>query len=105
MPIKSRQISTNGREFYSDFFVVKRDGRLQEAESAPVREQVRVSILGDRRPYDLLVKVAVETLNNNGEYQTVRFDKGLARVITRRIQKTLHERLEHRNSIDDFRAF
>ena len=104
MPIRSRKVSSNGREFYSEFFVVKK-GSFQEAENAQVRDQARVNILGDRRPYDLVVKVAVEAIDNRGEYRTIRFDKGLARVISRRIQKTLHERLEHRNIIDDFRAF
>lgn len=105
MPIRSQRVSSNGREFYSDYFKIGRNGRFQPAENDAVRYQARAKILGDERPYDLIVKVAVEKRDNSGNYATVRYDKGMAMIILRRIQKTLHERREHHGNIDDFRAF
>ncbi len=105
MPIRSRRVSTNGREFYSDYFKIGRNGRFQQAENDTVRYQARAKILGDERPYDLIIMVAVEERDSSGNYATVRYDKAMAMVILRRIQKTLHERREHHGNIDDFRAF
>ncbi len=105
MPAGTMKISPNGREFFSNYFIVTANGDFAKAKYPPKRYQTRVVILGERRPYDVIVKVAVQLRNSNGNYETDHFNKGMARVISRRIQITLHKRLEHRNFIDDFRAF
>ena len=105
MPAGTMKVSTNGREFFSNYFVVAPNGRFVKSKYPPKRYRAHVFILGDRRPYNIVVRVAVQLRNSDGDYDTDHFNKGMARVISRRIQITLHESLEQRNFIDDFRAF
>lgn len=104
LPLGKRTESRNGREFYSNYFLVKK-GEYEEALSTTKRNFAVITILGDRRPYQIEVVVIIEHRNQSGEFSKVGYDTGLARVITRRIQKTLHERRDNRNIIDDFRVF
>lgn len=104
LPLGQRTVSANGREHTSNYFSVK-NGEYESAVNAKTRNYAVITILGDRRPYQLEVIVVVERRTEDGEYYRSGYDEGLARVITRRIQKALHERREDRNIIDDFRVF
>lgn len=104
LPVGKRSQSQNGREFFSEYFIV-RSGDYEEAQDSPLRNFAHILILGDRRPYRIDVVVMQEKRTSSGDYRMVKYDEGLARVITRRIQKTLHKRREDRNIIDDFRVF
>ena len=103
-PIKVRRQSSNGREFYSEYFIEKK-GQYVEAINAPVRMTAALFLLGDRRPYTIEIKVLVESRGSGASYSVVKHDEGIARVISRRIEKTLYQRREDRNIIDDFRVF
>lgn len=105
LPLGTRKQSQNGREYYSNYFVMKSGGEFEDAETAVARQSISITILGDRRPYDLLILAPTEKRDSSGNYVFIRNDQRLATVISRRIQKTLNERREDRNIIDDFRAF
>ncbi len=104
LPAKSRGQSASGREFKTVYFVQKK-GEFEEVEGGLYRSYASIEIHGDRRPYSIVVQVPVEKRTSEGHYELFKYDEGTARVITRRIQKALHERREDRNIIDDFRAF
>lgn len=104
LPVRARGQSVSGREFKSAYFV-QRNGEFEESDGGPTRSYVIAEIIGDRRPYSISVQVVVEKRTGEGHYTQDRADERLARVISRRIQKALHERREDRNIIDDFRAF
>ncbi len=102
LPVGRRSVSRNAREFYSEYFVEK-DGKFESYEKGDTRYYAIIRVLGDRRPYDMDVDVVEE--HKHSRFQKVGSDERLARVIKRRVQKTLYERREDRNIIDDFRPF
>ena len=102
-PLGTRQISTNGREFYSNYFVPK-GKKLMDAAKMARRYYAKISILGDRRPYKIEVVVVKEKRVASG-YEMVRHDQRIAKALLKRIQKRLDESRGKRNVIDDFRAF
>ncbi len=104
LPLGKRGQSANERELYSEYFVEK-GGEYVAARGVPTRRYAHITILGDRRPYKIEVQVIVESRGSRGEYSHQKYDEGMARVITRRIQNALHKRREDRNIIDDFRVF
>lgn len=73
---------------------------------AKMRERViaRVVIMGDRRPYDILVQVYLER-KVRGTWVEVGLDEGLSQEFAKEINRELIESRENRNVIDDFRAF
>jgi len=105
LPGGKRSVSQNARTFTSNYFGVKKDGTFEEAPEASTRYAAQITIYGDRRPYTIGVIVFKEKRSGNGEYDKLGPDEGLARVVSRRIQKTLHERREDRSIIDEFRIF
>jgi hypothetical protein len=104
LPLGKRKQSQNTRVFYSSYFLVKK-GEYEAAADHPYRNYAEIFILGDRRPYKIEVRVITEKRERDGEYSLIKYDEGLARVISRRIQMALHKRREDRNIIDDFRVF
>lgn len=71
-----------------------------------MRERViaRVVIMGDRRPYDILVQVYLER-KVRGSWVEVGLDEDLSMEFAKEINRELIESRENRNVIDDFRAF
>lgn len=109
LPGGRRQMSANGREYKSEYFVVA-NGKIQLAGNASDRFYAHIFILGDRRPYTLHVSVLREHSVKGGEdynrkFETYATDERIAKVITKRIQETLSKRRDDRNIIDDFRVF
>jgi hypothetical protein len=104
LPLGKRKQSQNSREFFSEYFVMKR-GEYEEGGHASVRYFAHILILGDRKPYNVDVVVEVEQRRDDGSYTRTDYDEGLARMISRRIQSSLHKRRDHLNIIDDFRVF
>jgi len=104
LPLGQRQLSSNGREYTSQYFIMKQ-GEFAEAVGTSSRNFAVISILGDRRPYKIEVVVTIESRDASGQYRVVKYDQGMARVISRRLEKALHKRREDRNIIDDFRVF
>lgn len=104
LPVDRASVSTNGREFYSAPFI-KDQGGFKKVKEAKAHMVAVIKVLGDRRPYSIEVTVLIQKRQASGDYLNVGYDKGLARVISRRIQKELYQRRERRNIIDDFKVF
>jgi hypothetical protein len=112
MPLGLRQTSPNGREYFSDYFIAS-DRKFKPAEKSPVRSYAHVLVLGDRRPYviEVLVhtekasKAAMAASGNTTGYEEIGLDKGLAKVVRKRVLQQLNKRREDLNIIDDFRVF
>jgi hypothetical protein len=104
LPLGKRSQSQNARTFYSEYFIYNK-GEYLSGNAQPVRYFAEITILGDRRPYKMEIRVAKEQRQSEGNYVLSNYDEGLTRVITRRIQNALHKRREDRNIIDDFRVF
>jgi len=99
-----RITSENGRELFSNFY--DRKGHSDE-ESKNLRERLytHVTILGDRRPYDIQIEVVVELRDKGGAYRKVENDDARAEKIAVDIQKALVQSRDNRNIIDDFRPY
>jgi hypothetical protein len=104
LPLGKRFESLNNREYYSEYFVTK-GGEFESAQGKNFRMTVHIILLGDRRPYKIQISVPVEKRMSNGHYQLVKYDEGLAKMISRRMSSALHKRRDDRNIIDDFRVF
>jgi len=99
-----RNTSTNGRELISRYH--DKVGNFDDAIKAnKERRFTKVTILGDRRPFDVQVEVFIEQKTPEGFYEVVEQDDRLAQEMAAKIKKALHQGLEKRNMIDDFRAF
>lgn len=99
-----RRMSQNGREFTSNYMDNK--GRMIEsAKKAKERRFAHVTILGERRPYDILVNVVLEDKLEDGTYIESGDDEALAEALAKTIRVELLKSLENRNIIDDFNAF
>lgn len=99
-----RITSENGRELFSNFY--DRKGHSDE-EAKNLRERLftHVTILGDRRPYDIQIEVVVEMRDKGGTYRKVENDDARAEKIAVDIQKALVQSRDNRNIIDDFRPY
>ncbi len=99
-----RHTSHSGRELTSKFH--DKRGRIDEGlANAKSRYYTVVTILGDRRPYNIRVEVFQETKVEGEQYQIIGEDAQLAQKTAKKIERALNESLKNRNVIDDFRAF
>ncbi|MBX2988072.1 MAG: hypothetical protein KF802_09265 [Bdellovibrionaceae bacterium] len=98
-----RVMSKNGYELESAYYD-RKEKTLERPNDVRERFYTKVTILGDRRPYDIQVQVPVEVRSDRG-YETVGEDDRLAQSWAERIKKALHESRDKRNVIDDFKAF
>jgi len=108
LPMGHRGVSSNGREIFSKHFLVSGNGDVRPAGDALERFFATVTILGDRRPYDVKVVVAHEKRVLRGDnfvYVIDYYDTMLARDVGRKLEVELAKRREDRNIIDDFRVF
>ncbi len=104
MPLGVRKTSPNGREFYSNYFVV--DGRkFKPADKSPTRRYAHILVLGDRRPYEMQIMVHIENSSQGQGFQDAGIDQGIVKVIKSRVVQQLNKRREDMNIIDDFRVF
>lgn len=98
-----RSQSQNQRTFVSQYFGPKSDRKFDPQKSKK-RSFAEITILGDRRPYDISVDVHVEERRGN-EYERIGEDEKKADQLASEIHERLHKGIENRNVIDDFRAF
>ncbi len=100
-----RSISQNGREFLTNYMDKK--GRILESvKKAKERRYAHIKILGERRPYEILVTAIVQVQSGPGVYETLdEHDEALSNQLAVEIKKELLKSLENRNIIDDFNAF
>jgi hypothetical protein len=109
LPTGMRANSSNGREYESNYFVHDQSGGFKaEPAHAPEHYFVKITVLGDLRPYAMAVVVTKQRrVIQAGEttYQTVGHDTRLAKELAIKIREQLTKRREERNIIDDFRVF
>lgn len=98
-----RTVSENERVYFSRYFSRKPDPKFDPKKSKE-RLFAKILILGDRRPYDISVEVIAEKLAN-GTYEESGFSAVDAKKLGVDLKKKLHQSLEGRNVIDDFRPF
>jgi hypothetical protein len=99
-----RSMSQNGREIISQYYD-KKSRNIEKMDIARERLYTRVTILGDRRPYDIQVEVFIENRDSGGDFIRFDQDNSRAKVIAEKIEKALHQSRDSRNVIDDFRSF
>jgi hypothetical protein len=99
-----RATSENGREMLSKYYDRKGNSEDQ-IKTARERLSTHVTILGDRRPYDIQIEVVVEIRDREGVYQVVEKDDVRADKIAQDVQKALVQSRDNRNIIDDFRPY
>lgn len=99
-----RLTSENGRELLSKYYDRKGNSEDQ-VKNARERLTTHVTILGDRRPYDIQIEVVVEIRDREGVYQVVEKDDARAEKIALDIQKALVQSRDNRNIIDDFKPY
>ena len=103
--------SANGRELRSAFYQALRVDKFVllddlKAESVSQRNFMRVTILGDRRPYSLEVAVySQKQRKGTRHFSSPSLDDDLTMDMVQRIQDSLANRREDGNVIDEFRAF
>lgn len=98
-----RHVSENGRELVSNYY--DENGVSVVLKKNPdERYYSHVTILGDRRPYDILVEVKMEELDD-GKYYFVSNDKKREKRLSQQIQDSLNQSREKRNMFDDFRPY
>lgn len=108
VPVGIRTVSPNGRELLSKHFLRGDGNKFRPATDAIERYYVKITILGDRRPYDVEIIVVHEKRVLRGEtflYVTDYYDNILAKDLAKQIETDLAKRREDRNIIDDFRVF
>ena len=114
------KVSQNRREFVSYYFLPATWDETYKESGRLYRGKARVFILGDRRPYDIVVRIDVDTrratekevktLYSNDDLKKRNWnqfgeDKRLAKRIAEIIVDSLKKSQRNRNLIDDFRAF
>jgi hypothetical protein len=99
-----RSVSENGREILSKFYD-RREKAIPKMEMARERYFTHVTILGDRRPYDIQVEVLVEGRSPQGNFEMVTRDDNKATIIAEKLRQALNQSRDTRNVIDDFRSF
>jgi hypothetical protein len=96
--------SQNGRELTSEYHDKK--GHIDPSlAKGKTRFHTKVTILGQRRPYDIRIEVYQEARVEGDGYEIIAEDNILAQKLAVQIEKALNESLKGRNVIDDFRAF
>ncbi len=95
--------SENGRTYFSKYHRPGEDLKIS-AYKHPERAQVALTILGDRRPYNVRVVYRIERLSG-GKYKFDRYDNGLAAKYLKKVEEYLASRPEERDIIDDFRPY
>jgi hypothetical protein len=111
-------VSSNQRVYTSNFFSPILVDRSRTPTGLQERARAKVYVLGDRRPYSVEVEVELQERTdhenhknqasldlNEGSFETIASDKGLARRIVRNIHEYLVKKSKNKNIIDDFKPF
>lgn len=101
-----RSVSENGREMLS-YYYDKKGNEIAKGnmDMAKERYYTHITILGDRRPYDIQVEVLIQDRDSEGGFDTTDRDDDKAAVLAEKIRKALNQSRDSRNIIDDFRSF
>lgn len=107
IPLGIRTISPNGREFFSQHFLLERNEYIA-AKDASIRYTARMLILNSSRPFDVEVEVRREIrrdAHGNITYRDEGYDLRIARLLRDQLREALAKRRDDLNLIDDFRVF
>lgn len=96
-------VSSNRRRFESQYFP-RRQMQSFNPDRAQERLYAKFTVVGDRRPYQILVEVIVEQRDGITYKQTGK-DGDMAKLIADDLTRALAKSREERNAIDSFRAF
>jgi hypothetical protein len=99
-----RLVDKSGRHLDSKYFD-KNEKLMSSPERGHERRSAHITIVGDRRPYDIEVQVFIENLSENGDYEKAGEDPIIAKNIADRIKKQLYQSLDESNPIDALRSF
>lgn len=99
-----RTLSENGRELFSKYYD-KKGKDIAKMNMVRERYYTHVTILGDRRPYDIQVEVVLEGRVSDEHFELIQKDDDKAATIAEKIKKVLNQSRDNRNIIDDFRSF
>ncbi|MNS78744.1 hypothetical protein D3C72_1123740 [compost metagenome] len=99
-----RTMSTNGREMFSKYYD-KKGAEIMKMDMVRERFYSHVTVLGDRRPYDIQVEVLVEGRTPEGTFELSHRDDAKASTVAEKIRAALNQSRDNRNVIDDFRSF
>jgi len=101
--VEHKWVSANRRVFESRYF-----GRASNKNFNPGKATERLfarfTILGDRRPYEILIEVIVEK-REGSEYVQAGEDSFIAEKLAQELALALTKSREDSNAIDSFRAF
>lgn len=99
-----RGVSQNGRELISQYYD-RKNKRIEKMDTAKERLYTQVTVLGDRRPYDVQVEVFIEVRTEDSGFEVSERDDDRASSIAEKIRQALNLSRDTRNVIDDFRSF
>lgn len=99
-----RTISQNGREMTSHYYD-KNGKKIDNMDMVKQRLYTHVTVLGDRRPYNVQVQVLVEGRDQDAGFYLMDRDDDKAAPVAERIRQALNKSRDSRNVIDDFRSF
>lgn len=99
-----KSVSQNGRELVSQYYD-KKNKAIEKMDKAKERLYTQVTVLGDRRPYDIQVEVFIEAADGQGGFESLGRDDDRAAVLAEKIRQALNLSRDTRNIIDDFRSF
>lgn len=100
---KFKFVRKDGREFISQYFSRKGQEENFNPTMAKERLYAHFIIWGDRRPFDIQIRVFLERRTPSG-YELYGEDVGREKDIAETLQNNLKS-LGKRNAIDDFRPF
>lgn len=96
--------SSNGRTFFSNYFVILNGFHKPARGGEKLRYQARVLISGSQPPYNIVISVRRQEFKR-GRYLFVGQEKKIVRSLKRRIQSKLNLLQKNKNVIENFRAF
>lgn len=99
-----RTVSQNGRELTSRYYD-KNGKNIDKMDMIKERYYTHVTVLGDRRPYDVQVQVLVEGRDEDAGFYLKERDDEKAAPIAEKLRQALNKSRDSRNVIDDFRSF
>lgn len=99
-----RTVSQNGRELTSRYYD-KNGKNIDKMDMIKERYYTHVTVLGDRRPYDVQVLVLVEGRDEDAGFYLKERDDEKAAPIAEKLRQALNKSRDSRNVIDDFRSF
>jgi hypothetical protein len=107
IPLGFRAISDNGREFYSQYFLMDKNSYVP-VKDANMRYTARILILNSSRPFDIEIEVRHEVrrdFNGHISFGDNGYDLRIARQLRDQLKDALAKRRDDLNLIDDFRVF